>query len=197
MDNGFVYFIREEGTDRIKIGFTEKNPKERVKKLQTGNSNKLILLGSIDGTNQDENNLHREFSEERGNGEWFEPSPRLESRIKQLVDVSIEDQKRGIGGLSPKKKERTSPYSVETKYVGENYNGIKMGKGTLTFPNGEEYVGEFRNDLMNGLGTMTCHFGRKYVGEWKDNKMWNITIYEEGIIIGKYVNGILGVVGNL
>ena len=27
--------------------------------------------------------------------------------------------------------------------------------------------------------------------------MWNITIYEEGIIIGKYVNGILGVVGKL
>jgi len=79
MSDGFVYFIKMEETGDIKIGFTEKNPKERLKDLQTGNSNKLILLGYIDGTNQDEYNLHQEFSEERKRiGEWFKPSPSLD-----------------------------------------------------------------------------------------------------------------------
>ena len=62
MSDGFVYFIQEEETDNIKIGFSEKHPKGRLKEFQTGNSNKLILLGYIEGTYQDESNLHQEFS---------------------------------------------------------------------------------------------------------------------------------------
>ena len=50
MSEGFVYFIQEEETGRIKIGFSEKHPKGRLKDFQTGNSNKLNLLGYIEGT---------------------------------------------------------------------------------------------------------------------------------------------------
>ena len=67
MSDGFVYFIHEEGTDRIKIGFTEKHPIGRLKDFQTGNSNKLDLIGYKEGTFEEEISLHREFSEERGN----------------------------------------------------------------------------------------------------------------------------------
>ena len=59
MSDGFVYFIQEEETDRIMIGFSEKHPKGRLKDFQTGNPDKLILLGYIEGTFQDESNLHR------------------------------------------------------------------------------------------------------------------------------------------
>ena len=45
MIDGFVYFIQEEGTHKIKIGFSEKHPNGRLKDFQTGNSNKLKLLG--------------------------------------------------------------------------------------------------------------------------------------------------------
>ena len=45
MSDGFVYFIQEEETMNIKIGFSEKHPKGRLKDFQTGNSNKLNLLG--------------------------------------------------------------------------------------------------------------------------------------------------------
>ena len=33
MENGFVYFIKMEETREIKIGFTVKNPKERLKDI--------------------------------------------------------------------------------------------------------------------------------------------------------------------
>ena len=102
MSDGFVYFIQEEETGRIKIGFSEKHPKGRLKDFQTGNSNKLILLGYIEGTSQDEKILHREFYEERirNENEWFKPSPRLKERIKELLEESLEDKKSGIEDLN-------------------------------------------------------------------------------------------------
>ena len=98
MSDGFVYFIQMEETGDIKIGFSEKHPNGRLKEFQTGNSNKLILLGYIEGTYQDESNLHREFHEERirNENEWFKPSPRLKERIKELLEESIEDKKSGV-----------------------------------------------------------------------------------------------------
>ena len=45
MSDGFLYFIQEEGTGRIKIGFSEKHPKGRLKDFQTGNSNKFRPYG--------------------------------------------------------------------------------------------------------------------------------------------------------
>ena len=102
MSDGFIYFIQEEESGNIKIGFSEKHPKGRLKDFQTGNSNKLILLGYIEGTYEDEYNLHQEFSEERirEENEWFESSPRLVNRIKELLEESLEDKKSGIEDLN-------------------------------------------------------------------------------------------------
>ena len=88
MSDGFVYFIQEEESGNIKIGFSEKHPKGRLKDFQTGNSNKLNLLGYIEGTYQDESNLHHEFSKERirNDNEWFKSSTRLKNRIKELLE---------------------------------------------------------------------------------------------------------------
>lgn len=38
------------------------------------------------------------------------------------------------------------------RYTGDNYNGIKEGKGMLEMANGSVYMGYFKNDLPNGLG---------------------------------------------
>ena len=135
MSDGFVYFIQEEGTHKIKIGFSEKHPNGRLKDFQTGNSNKLNLLGYIEGTYEDESNLHREFYEERGNGEWFEPSPRLNDRIKELLEESLEEKKSGIEDLNLEYNE------------GEKKNGKEHGQKiyTMYFNDGTEYVGEYKN----------------------------------------------------
>ena len=86
MSIGFVYFIEEEERSRIKIGYSEKHPIQRLKSFQTGNSNKLNLMGYIEGTEEDENNLHLEFSKERirDENEWFESSSNL---IKKIIDL--------------------------------------------------------------------------------------------------------------
>ena len=137
MSDGFVYFIQEEETGRIKIGFSEKHPKGRLKDFQTGNSNKLILLGYIEGTPQDESNLHQEFYEERirNENEWFKPSPRLKERIKELLEESLEDKKSGIEDLNLEYNE------------GEKKNGKEHGQKiyTMNFNDGSKYVGEYKN----------------------------------------------------
>ena len=91
MSRGFVYFIEEEETERIKIGFSEKHPEGRLKDFQTGNSNKLVLKGYIEGTYEVEARLHNEFSKERirNQNEWFENSPRLKERIRILLEQSV------------------------------------------------------------------------------------------------------------
>ena len=197
MSDGFVYFIKMEETGEIKIGFTEKNPKERLKDLQTGNSNKLILLGYIDGTNQDEFNLHQEFSEERKSiGEWFKPSPRLEFRIKELLEESLEDKKRGIEDLNldyfegSYNGQGTYTWSNGDMYVGKWKNEKRNGKGTYTWSDGSKYVGEFKDNKFHGQGTHTWSEGVKYVGEWKDGFEWNGTQYnKDGNYRYKYVKG--------
>ena len=71
---GYVYFITD-GIN-IKIGFTSKSIKKRLKQLQTGNDKPLYILGYISGTKETESNLHKLFHQERirYNGEWFAPS---------------------------------------------------------------------------------------------------------------------------
>jgi len=123
MIDGFVYFIQEEESGNIMIGFSEKHPKGRLKDFQTGNSNKLTLLGYIEGTYKDESNLHKEFSKERirKDNEWFKSSPRLKERIKELLEESLEENKSGIDDLNFEYNE------------GEKKVGIQDGQGTETY----------------------------------------------------------------
>ena len=78
------------------------------------------------------------------------------------------------------------------KYVGEFKDGKFHGQGTFTWSNGGKYVGEWKEGKFDGQGTETLSNGWKYVGEWREGKPWDITIYgKSGIIIMKYVNGVL------
>ena len=198
MSDGFVYFIQEEETGRIKIGFSEKHPNGRLKDFQTGNSNKLNLLGYIEGTYEDESNLHQEFSEERirEENEWFNPSPRLNDRIKKLLEVFLEEKKNRIEDLNQNYNEEgenvqriyTSPSGIE--YVGEWKDGKKHGQGTSTYTDGSKYVGEWRNGKRNGQGTLTFPDGARFVGKWRNGFSWNGMVYDNiGNIKRKKVSG--------
>ena len=148
MSDGFVYFIQEEETGRIKIGFSEKNPNQRLSDFQTGNSNKLILLGYIEGTYQDESNLHKEFSKERIRieNEWFESSSRLVNRIKDLLEKSLDDKKSSIEDLKTYGSQSGSKsFGLGSKYDGEMKGGKKNGQGTSTYKDGTRYEGEWKN----------------------------------------------------
>lgn len=71
----WVYFIKEGEHDRIKIGQTN-NLKNRVKQLQTGNSNSLFIIGYIKmgdicSAIELEKNFHTYFDNAWIHGEWF------------------------------------------------------------------------------------------------------------------------------
>lgn len=93
---GIVYLLCELGNpERYKIGITREDPKLRVKQLQTGSSNEIMLLKSFPSKYYRviEKVLHREYSSYMTNGgtEWFELPTELvfkfEERCKQLHDT--------------------------------------------------------------------------------------------------------------
>lgn len=65
-----VYFIADTIKDVVKIGFS-KDPRKRLRQLQTSNSNTLVLLGYIDGDRDMETHLHILFEKYKLSGEWF------------------------------------------------------------------------------------------------------------------------------
>lgn len=92
-----VYLIR--GNDgRYKIG-TAKNPKQRIRQLQTGNSDKLTLIETYSSENarKIESALHSHYSYCKQVGEWFDLSISDESMfIKKckLIDDGIKELHR-------------------------------------------------------------------------------------------------------
>ena len=69
----YVYAIREAETGRIKIGIS-KDPAERLKQLQVGNSQELELIAYKKAGNRfsDERAAHLINSDSHIRGEWFE-----------------------------------------------------------------------------------------------------------------------------
>ena len=69
----FVYLIRSLEEGYFKIGVS-KNPKKRLKQLQTGNSSELELLGeySSEYAHKIEKTLHNMHTHSKKEGEWFD-----------------------------------------------------------------------------------------------------------------------------
>ena len=85
-----IYLIQNVTTDDIKIGIS-KNPLKRLSQLQTGNGDKLILLGVYEVGNDRaiEKRLHKMFWQSRQKGEWFR-FPEPEFYVKFLDDYLTE-----------------------------------------------------------------------------------------------------------
>lgn len=83
---GFVYFVQGQCGGAIKIGYSV-NPESRLKALQTGYPDTLVMLLMIPGDESIERNIHKEFEDCRLSGEWFKPVPVLIERIKELTSA--------------------------------------------------------------------------------------------------------------
>jgi hypothetical protein len=66
-----IYFIRSGHRGPIKIGWVEAGVTVRLWSMQVGNPEKLLLLGFMPGTRDDELALHRRFQRLHIRGEWF------------------------------------------------------------------------------------------------------------------------------
>ena len=80
----YVYFIGN-GLNKVKIGWS-KFPENRMEELQTGSSEKLIMLGYISGTQRDERRLHKLFKKDHYRGEWFYLSANIQKYIKEVLN---------------------------------------------------------------------------------------------------------------
>lgn len=88
----YVYLIRGNDSN-YKIGIT-KNPKQRLKQLQTGNSDTLTLIETYQSeyASKIESSLHNQYNHVRNEGEWFDLSIEIESKFVEKckqIDRSI------------------------------------------------------------------------------------------------------------
>lgn len=81
-----VYFIEDNATGHVKIGYTSRTVNRRKAEGQTFNPGVLSTVVETYGTLADEGNLHHIFYAFRVHGEWFRKSPLLEELIWHLYD---------------------------------------------------------------------------------------------------------------
>lgn len=69
----YVYFIQQETTNYVKIGFTKEDPIKRLSTLKTSSPFDLKIIGLIETDNcvKKESDLHNIYKEKRVKGEWF------------------------------------------------------------------------------------------------------------------------------
>lgn len=109
-----IYFIREDGSDYIKIGST-RMPGDRLKELQISNPRELRIERLIEAFPGAEPILHALFREDRVRGEWFKISKKLEQFMKE-DDKKIIETIKFANGLLGKKKPSNHSFSFKAGY---------------------------------------------------------------------------------
>jgi repressor LexA len=65
-----IYFFRAGDTDQVKIGKAA-DPATRLRELQTGHAEKLVVVRLLEGGHETEKWLHKHYAARRLQGEWF------------------------------------------------------------------------------------------------------------------------------
>jgi len=86
----YVYFIGEQSTGRVKIGFS-RNPWARLTNLQTANSSKLEILCHLRTSGVSESEIHRLLSEHSVGGEWFSNTGLVSDCIASIKAGKVAD----------------------------------------------------------------------------------------------------------
>jgi hypothetical protein len=81
-----IYFIQDDVSLAIKIGFTTRPPRQRLKELQESCPSGLTLLFTMPGGPFIESKLHKRFVAAYVRGEWFRPVPAL---IHYMIQKAI------------------------------------------------------------------------------------------------------------
>lgn len=70
---GTVYLLNAWGTNKYKIGFTKRDINLRIKQLQTGCPDEIVLARKYECENYQkvEKWLHKQHNSKRVEGEWF------------------------------------------------------------------------------------------------------------------------------
>lgn len=82
--NGRVYFLHDDRSEAVKIGWASDVSKRR-KLLQTGNPNPLVILGSIPGGRGIEAQIHDHFRPVHLRAEWFRATDEVLVQIDSIL----------------------------------------------------------------------------------------------------------------
>jgi Meiotically up-regulated gene 113 len=104
----YVYLIRADGTERYKIGKTDRHPETRLKELNRQQSAYPLLLEyyvEVPDSAVAENHFHQRYQRYRQHGEWFEMSRAISAQVVQ----DFKGYKPGIsnGAGKPKPQRRS------------------------------------------------------------------------------------------
>mgnify|MGYP001165025595 CR=1 FL=1 len=99
MSGSFLYVIGPENEGPVKIGFS-KHPEKRLKSIQTGHPEKLILhhKTQFDQTKIRlvERKIHNDLSYKKVNGEWFNITPEEACDWLDYMLITYEDVSAGV-----------------------------------------------------------------------------------------------------
>jgi hypothetical protein len=103
----YVYLIRADGTDRYKIGKTDRDPEIRLKELNRQQSAYPLLLEyyvEVPDSAVAENHFHKRYQRYRQHGEWFEMSRSISAQVVQDFKGYKPGVSNGAGKPKPQKK---------------------------------------------------------------------------------------------
>jgi hypothetical protein len=86
VNGGLIYFIELVNMGYIKIGYTT-NMKSRMKDLRIGSPFEHRIIGTIPGTEVEENAIQERFSYLHVRGEWFLSSAELRAAIEVYLKL--------------------------------------------------------------------------------------------------------------
>lgn len=85
-----VYVVSPKDSHAVKIGWTGGPVSVRLRQLQAGHQEPLVLLREVSGPISLESAFHRRFSDQRISGEWFKLVPEmLTIKCEELPPPSV------------------------------------------------------------------------------------------------------------
>lgn len=103
-----IYIVRTISKPSfIKVGFSDKNPEYRIRKLQTACPLELEILEIREGTIQEEKTLHMRLYAQAVRGEWFRNCPetlKILGLHRKATGTRMEWSRRAYNTLDSKYK---------------------------------------------------------------------------------------------
>jgi hypothetical protein len=87
-NTGTIYVLNQSGSNLYKIGMTKKDGESRIKSLQTGNPQNIVVAQEYKAPLEYEKKLHKLFSHKNVRGEWFEFTPNDLQIINLLMQTN-------------------------------------------------------------------------------------------------------------
>lgn len=121
-----IYFIREEASGQIKIGYAN-DPWVRLRNFQTASPFGVEIVALEEGGAGREAELHRQFATSLSRGEWFRPTPDLTDYMAALGDPERPADTRSLrtrafwGGLSAAEVSRL--VKISSPHLSDILNG--------------------------------------------------------------------------